>query len=758
MSRLISVGVVATALMIVSVAGSAMPVTPGAGQPVFGNVKDTAGAPLSDAQVIIPALNKSTSTSEAGSFTFTGLPAGTYHVATILIGYSPGHGDVTVTAAAAAVQLDIVMHRAGAVTQLNAVQVTATPIGTDPRDVAQSTTEISGSALARGLSGSIAQSLSTEPGVSVRNAGPGASAPVIRGLTGERVLVLQDGERAADLSAASSDHTVTIDPLVAQRIEIVRGPASLLYGNNALGGVVNVISNDLPTTIPSHVDGYLSAQGETSTPGGGAALGVTVPVSSNVALVGRLQGRRSDDLRMGGGSKLPNSYNRNYSGVGGLAFANAIISSGVIYRGSRFDYGLPSADQENAHIEGSRNEANARLELGRSFGFFTSTRFSGTAQWYKHDEIEESGAVGTSFDLKTQTIDLLGRTRIGQVSGAIGASGLFRQYSATGEEALTPAADSRTGGIFVYDEIPLRRGGDMEARLPHLQVGGRYDYYAINSRAGAEKFGPARSLTFNNFSGSLGVTMPVTPSVTVAASGARAFRAPTVEELFSNAFHAALGTYDFGNPNLKSETNQGVDAILRVQNRTTTASVSGYYNRINNFISPDIVKDTVIDGESESITVPLNRYRQADASLKGAEGRIESEVASHFVLGLSGDVVRGEFTNGEPLPFMPAARLGGLVRYDDGHYSIDTDYRHGFAQNRVPGAMSENDAGAVATSAYDLFNVAGTYNFVLLGFTHLITLRVDNVLDEKYADASSRIKNFALSSGRNVSLGYRLMF
>ena len=493
MFRSISIGAVLTALMTVSIGGSAAAMTaPDAGQPVTGTVKDTTGAPLSDAQVIIPALNKATSTNEGGSFTFTGLPAGTYHVISILIGYSPGHGDVTVTDAASPVEVNIVMRRAGAVTQLSAVQVTATPIGTDPRDVAQSTTEISGSALARGISGSVAQSLSAEPGVSVRNAGPGASSPVIRGLTGERVLVLQDGERAADLSAASSDHTVTIDPLVAQRIEIVRGPASLLYGNNALGGVVNVISNDLPTTIPSHVDGYLSAQGETSTPGGGAALGLTVPMSSSVALVGRLQGRRSDDLRMGGGSKLPNSYNRSYSGVGGLGFSNDAVSGGVIYRGNKFDYGLPSADQENAHIEGTRNEANARLELGRSFGFFTSTRLGGTAQFYKHDEIEESGAIGTSFDLKTQTVDLLGRTRIGQINGAIGVSGLFRQYKATGEEALTPAADSRTGGDFIYEEIPLKRSDDAEARLPHLQLGGRYDYYAIDSKEGDEKFGPAR--------------------------------------------------------------------------------------------------------------------------------------------------------------------------------------------------------------------------------------------------------------------------
>lgn len=727
-------------------------------QPVVGTVQDSTGRPLSDAQVIIPALNRVTTTNEAGSFTFTGLPAGTYHIVTILIGYSTGHGDVTVTEAAAPEPITIVMRAASAVTQLSAVQVTATPIGTDPRDVAQSTTEISGRALARGLSGSVAQSLSREPGISVRNAGPGSSAPVIRGLSGERVLVLQDGERAGDLSATSPDHAVSIDPLIAQRIEVVRGPASLLYGNNALGGVVNVISNDLPTTIPTHVDGYLSAQSESATPGGGAAFGITVPLSSTLAIVGRAQGRSTDDLEVGGPGTLANSYNKTFSGAAGIGFASGSNSGGLLYRGNRFDYGLPSAHDERVHIEGSRNEANARLELGGSLGFFTSTRLSSTAQWYEHEEIEESGEIGTRFDLKTQTIDLLGRTRVGAVAGALGGSALFRQYQPTGEEAVTPGADTRSAGLFLYEEIPLWSGVDPESRIPRIQLGGRYDYYSIEPKVGDEKFATARSRNFNNFSGSVGISYPLTQIVTVAASAARAFRAPTVEELFSNGFHHAAGTYDIGNPDLVSETNQGFDAIVRAQSPRVTGQVSAYYNRVGNFISPNIVGDTAMDHEGELELVPLNKFRQADATLKGAEGRIEGEVARRVVLGVVGDVVRGEFTDGEPLPFMPAARLGGLVRLEGSRFSVDADYRHAFAQDRVPEPVGEEDPAAVATGAYDLFNLAGTYSFAVKGLTHAITLRVDNLFDEEYREATSRLKSFAFGAGRNISLGYRLLF
>lgn len=727
-------------------------------QPVTGTVQDTAGRPLSDAQVIIPALNRVTTTNEAGSFTFTGLPAGTYHIVTILIGYATGHGDVTVTDAAPPPAITIVMRRASAVTQLSAVQVTATPIGTDPRDVAQSTTEISGGALARGLSGSVAQSLSREPGIAVRNSGPGSSAPVIRGLSGERVLVLQDGERAGDLSATSPDHAVSIDPLIAQRIEVVRGPASLLYGNNALGGVVNVISNDLPTTIPTHIDGYLTAQSESVTPGGGAAFGITVPISSTVAIVGRAQGRSTDDLRVGGGGSLANSYNKTFSGAAGIGFATGSNSGGLLYRGNRFEYGLPSAHDENVHIEGRRNELNGRLELGGSLGFLTSVRIGSTAQWYEHEEIEESGEIGTSFDLKTQTLDLLGRTRLGPVAGAIGTSGLFRQYQAVGEEAVTPGADTRSGGVFLYQEIPLWAGVDPESRIPRIQLGARYDYYSIESTASDDKFGPARSRTFNNFSGSVGVSYPVTQTVTVAASAARAFRAPTVEELFSNGFHHAAGTYDIGNPDLRSETNQGFDAIVRAQSPRVTGQLSAYYNKVGDFISPNIVGDTAIDDEGVLESVPLNRFRQANATLRGAEGRVEVEVAPKLVFGAVGDVVRGKFTGGEPLPFIPAARLGGLARFEEGPFSFDADYRHAFAQDRVPAPAGEEDPAAVPTAAYDLFNLAGTYSFAARGLTHAITLRVDNVLDERYREATSRLKSFAFGAGRNISLAYRLLF
>jgi iron complex outermembrane receptor protein len=731
----------------------------GAPAPVVrGIVVDSAGRPIGDVQVIVNALNRIAVTNDSGRFVIAALPPGTYHLTAVQLGYRPGHADVVVPTAGADVSLRIVLSRATAITTLSAVQVTATPVGTDPREVAQSTTEVSGAQLSRNLTSTVAQTLASEPGLAVRYNGPAASAPVIRGLSGERVLVLQDGERAGDLSATSADHAVTIDPLVAQRIEVVRGPASLLYGNNALGGVVNVISNDLPTTIPEHVDGYLNLSAESGTSGGAGAAGVTVPVTSSLALVGRGQLRSSGDLRMGKGMKLQNTYLRNRSGVAGLGYIGSDLIAGLLYRGYGSDYGLPTPDTDYVHIRSSRHEVSGRTELASPVGIFTSLRLNGAGQWYGHDEIEKTGAIGTSFKLRTQTVDALGRTLFGTVNGAVGASGTFRQYSATGEEALTPAANSNSGGIFVYEEFPLGGNVDPHARVPKLQVGGRYDVYAITTKTGNPKFGPGRSLNFNNVSGSLGVSVPVADGVTVGVSAARAFRAPTVEELFSNAFHAAVGTYDVGNPNLKSETNQGLDAVLRAESRHLTGQLSGYYNRVSNFITPNIVKDTLIDQGGVPTRVPLNRFSQADATLRGLEGRLEVEALPSTVVGLLGDIVRGQLASGAPLPFMPAARLGGLARYDGKEYQLDAEYRHAFAQERVPAAVAQGDPSAVATAAYDLVNLSATYNFTATGRLSSITLRADNLLDKQYREATSRIKNFAFNPGRSVALVYRMLF
>ena len=732
---------------------------PTTGPLLRGTVKDSAGAALANVQVIVTSLNRTTTTNDSGRFTFAALPAGTYHLSSLLIGYAPGHADVVVPGTGSDISVTIVMRPT--ILQLASVQITATPLGTDPRDVPQATIDLTGQALARQIGPTLAQSLSEQPGISVRFNGP-ATSPVIRGLQGERVLVLQDGNRAADLSSAAPDHGTSVDPLAAQRIEVVRGPASLLYGNQALGGVVNVITNDIPTAIPSHVEGSFAATSESVNPGAAATLGLTIPVSADFAIVAKGGGRRADDVRMGGGDKLANSFSHNYYGVGGFGFNAGNTSGGLAFREYKFDYGLPSGEGERAKIDGHRHELLGRADIALNNVFLSSVRVSGTAQWYGHAEInQETGATNTSFDLKTQTLDVLARTQFNRVSGAVGVSGLFKQYAALGDEALTPAANSNGVGGFLFQEVPLGdTRGNADALVPKLQIGGRFDAYRIDVKPGDQKFSAfVDTHNYNEVSGSVGLSYPLSSGVTLAVNVARAFRAPSVEELSSNAFHAAAGTFDIGNPRLKSEVNQGVESLLRFESHGATGQVATYWNSIQNFITPNIVKDTTIDSEDGLTTVPLNRISQADARLRGVEGQFEAEVAPRIVLGAMGDVVRGELTaSGEPLPFMPAARLGGLARWDDGRFTVQGQYRHAFAQTRVPAAASEDDPSGISAPAYNLLSASIGWTLTAGSQVNSITLRADNILDEKYIDATSRLKRFAFNPGRNVSLVYRVLF
>jgi iron complex outermembrane receptor protein len=713
---------------------------------VVGTVHDAEGRPLPSVQVVVGKLNRGTVTDAQGRF-FLRLPRGEYHLDAILIGYAPAHAQVVVPASGPDVQTRLTMKLSAV--DLPSLEVTASPTAREPLAVPQATTQVSGKVLERNLAGTLAATIQSQPGLAVRYAGPAASAPVIRGLSGERVLVLENGQRAGDLSGQSADHSVSIDPLAATRIEVIRGPASLLYGSSALGGVVNVISNTIASSVPSQATGYFVAQGETVTPGGAMTGAITLPVGSRWALSARGGGRRTDDQRVGGGDILDNTYFRNYYGTGSLGYIGTQSDGGVAYEGYAFNYGLPAAADDaeaGIHIEGHRHQAQARADRHFSQGAITALNLEGTAQWYVHDEIESSGEIGTTFNLRTQTAQLVANTATNRLSGALGISGLFKQYEATGEEALTPPANSLTGGAFFFQELAL--GADAE-HAAKLQFGGRYDWYRIDSKEGEEKFGPARGRDFTAFSGSVGLSVPIGNSVSLGLSLARAFRAPTVEELFANGFHAALGSFDVGNPDLDAETNTGLDGVLRAQSGRINAQLAGYYNRVNDYITPTIVGDTVTD---EGEAVPLTIYTQADASIAGLEGQIEGEVMRNVVLGIMGDWLRGKFRDGGgDLPFMPAARLGSSIRWDNGRFSLSTEYRHAFEQDHV----AENE---VVAEAYDLLNLSARTNMIAGGRTHSITIRADNVLDEKYRDATSRIKDFALNPGVNYSLVYRVQF
>lgn len=715
---------------------------------VIGVVQDTAGVPLSNVQVVVSGASRSALTDERGEFIFKGLPAGTYHLDLIRIGYSSAHQVVTVPASGPDVRVTIVMHVA--TVRLSSVNVTATPTGTDPLDVTQATVQLSGKELQRALGTSIGTTLAKEPGMATRFNGPMAATPVIRGLTGERVLVLQDGDRAGDLSSAAADHMNAVDPSSAERIEVIRGPASLLYGNNALGGVVNVISSDIPTTIPSRFSGYVLGQGESATPGGVVNAGVTVPLNERFAFTLRGGARDFSNMRVGGGATQDNTNGNTQNGTVGAGYVGPHAQVGVVYRQMDFNYGLPHADGDEAvRIDGVRRSTALQGTFHTGLAALPSVRVDQTVQWYNHGEIEETGAVGTRFRLNTQTTNVTARTELGRATGAIGVQGLFRQYQPTGDEAFTPAANNDNIAAFVYQELALT-GSE---RSPKLQVGARLDRFSIDTRPGdqASRFGSPVSRSFNNLAGSVGLSLPVAEGVSFTANASRGFRAPAVEELYANGFHAAVGTFDVGNANLKAEKATGLESAIRVQNAKSFGSLGVYLNRIDDYITPVANGTEDVDGN----LVPKVTFAGRNAQLAGVEGQFETKLVGKLVGGAMGDYTRASIrgTN-DVLPFIPAGRLGGSLRYDDGKLSFGGDVRRVFKQDRVT-----NDELDVPTAAYTLVDLSASYLLTVKGRqVHSITFRVDNALDEAYRDATSRIKRFAYNPGRNIALVYKVLY
>lgn len=722
--------------------------------PLVGRVVDTAGAGLARAQVVVAATGQVTETDSEGRFLLRGLPAGRHRLRVSLLGYSPVERVVEIPAAGGsggapggAVAPELVIALAATPLALPELQVTGTVSGRDPMALTQSTAQLSGKQLERELGTTLAESLRHQPGLAVRYNGPAAAAPVVRGLTGDRILVLQDGQRSADLSGSADDHGVTIDPLAAQRIEVVRGPAALLYGNNALGGVVNVISGDLPNTLPVGPSWLVGVQSESAYPGISGTATASVPLGESWVLNARGGARTTGDVRIGRdselGDRLENTSARNHQGALGLGYVSDRVVAGVAAKFYDFRYGIPvPPEADPVELGGRRYEGSARFEWSTPTALFPSLRLEGTVQDYAHDEVDvPSGEVMQSFALGTQTLNLtLQQGRLGPfVEGAWGISGIARDYAATGPAALTPPAHSHSFGVFGFQELALTDDG------PALQLGGRYDLYRIESTA-SERFTEAHANRFGAYSGSVGLRIPLAAGVSLGASYARSFRAPTVEELFSGAYHAGTGAFEYGDPGLRAERGRGLEGVLRVRTGSLNGQFAVYRNAIDHYIHLTARGDTIVDGAA----VPVLTYTQDHATLTGAEASLEWAAAPTVVVMIMGDVVRGELRDGTPLSYLPPTRLGAELRWDDGTYSLGGGIHHEFRQDRI-GPADERP-----TDAHTSFRISAGIRRRVGNTTHSLTLRGDNLANRLHREATSRIKDFAPNPGRNISVLYRL--
>lgn len=667
-------------------------------------------------------------------------------------------------------------------------------------DLLAGTSVVSGDELVRDIRGQIGDTLTRVPGVSATSFSPGASRPVLRGFQGERVRVLTDGLGSLDVSNTSADHAVTIDPLTAERIEVLRGPAVLLFGSQAIGGAVNVIDRRIPRTVPEngfHVDAigtYGSAADERS---GGAAADFALTPQIVVHVDGSY--RKTDDLRTGGyilskplraeqlaiaaeetaeghldeaaeatalanqRGRLPNSGTETYTLGGGVALINDGGSLGFSVGYYDTKYGVPerpsaghdhgAGDEEAGHggvtIGMKQWRADMRGEVNVGGGFLDKIRVRAGFADYEHTEFE-GAAVGTVFN--SEAIE--GRLELVQANrggwrGVIGFQGLTRNFSAVGEEAFVPPNTTAQYGVFALQEVNLGKLG--------LEFAGRYEHTDVRSNAvriGLDEDAPLTRVArgFDAFSGAVGLSYEAAPELKIGINGSRAVRAPSGEELFSNGPHIATQAYEVGNPNFALEKSWGLELYARGRAGPVRFQVSAYANWFDNYIYEN---DTGTRFENDEFDLPIFQYLQADARYYGIEGEISATLLRSGDFSLSGnlvaDYVNAELGNGSPVPRIPPLRvLGGLDASYNG-FGGRIEVEHSTRQSRVASFETE-------TPAFTLVNASLTWHpFGEKRETALI-LSANNLFDVEARRHASFTKDFVPLAGRDIRVAARVSF
>jgi iron complex outermembrane receptor protein len=747
-----------------------------AGGTVTGTVKfEASGAPVHGATVIVIGARRTATTNATGTFELTNVPAGTFEVIAQREHFSAARQSVTVVAG----QTATVEFLLSIETVHENVTVTASASGTATTfESFNAITSLDSVELARNIGTSLADALAGAPGVSKRSFGPGSGRPIIRGFDGDRVLIMQDGIRTGDLSSQSGDHGVSIDAAGLDRLEVVKGPATLLYGSNAIGGVVNAISpQDAFRTHP-----FVGSLG-----------GLTFDASSAdeaVGANGSIQyGSGGWTIWAGGGSRrsgdystpegtVDNSASRLQSGRLGFGYVGtrAFFSAGVTVEDARF--GIPFAglfhghghddhdDHDDDHDDHDDDEHSADIDIAslrRDFRFDVGARnltntFFDTAKLtfaftnYTHDELEiEDGIeeLGTNFKNNTATLRAeLEQKRRGRLTGRMGAEWFRRDFKATGEEALAPATIQNALAAFVYEEMDFGRY--------RLQFGARAERtaYDVSARPDDDddhddhdhgEAPPVRDRAFTAVSGSFGLhtTIGTTGAFVVNLSGAS--RAPALEELYNFGPHVGNLAFEIGNPNLEIERTLGIDVSLRSRHAKAHGEVNLFAYNISNFVFLDL-HDDLIDGLREA------EFEQADARFIGMDAAGSLDLHPRLHLHGSASYVRAKLTDSnEFLPRIPAFTARVEVDVPVGNLKFGPEFVFTAAQNNV-------FSGETTTAGSTIINLGATYLMARGHATHIVAFKAYNLTNETHRLHTSFVKDLAAEMGRGVKLTYAVKF
>lgn len=655
-------------------------------------------------------------------------------------------------------------------------------------DVLAGTSVIEIEEIQRNLNGQLGEVLAKLPGVSATSFSPGASRPVLRGFQGERVRILVDGLGTADVSNTSADHATTIEPLTAERIEVLRGPAVLLFGNQAIGGAVNVIDKRIPRRVPSesfHLDALIAA--DTASDLRNAAGSLDIPLSPNFVVHVDGSYRNSDDLEIGGfqvapelraelleeaeeeeaegefeeaeelreaaeqRGVIPNTATETYTiNAGASIFSgDSVFGASIGYYNT--DYGVPGRPGAGHHHgeEGEEGEeegeeivtigveqlrADALADIALGDGFFEKLKVRLGYSDYTHTEFE-GDEVGTVFDAESFEARVeLAQSDTGPSTGAFGAQYTYRDFAAIGEEAFVAPNTTNQFALFGLQEFGP---GPFQ-----LETGVRLEFTEVES----EPLGVSRS--FTNFSGALGFVYETDDALRAGVNFSRVERAPSAEELFAGGPHIATQQFEIGDPNLRSEAAWGLEGFVRGQVGDANLSLAVYRQWFDNYIYLSA------NGEEED-ELPVFLILQQDADYFGIEGELSFPLyrtgSSSVIADLRASYIDAELGDGTAVPRIPPVELLGALEYQSDAFDVRGEVQWFGQQDDV-------DAFETPTDSFTLVNFSVAWRPMPDFENVTLVLNADNVFDVIGRRHASFTKDFVPLAGRNFKASVRFSF
>jgi iron complex outermembrane receptor protein len=729
-------------------------------QTIQGIVRSS-GSPVVGATVKLLELDRADRTDSRGEFRFPDVPHGTYRVYVGVTGYVAVTDTVHLTGSTAS--LNFTLTRSAI--PLKEIVVSASPTPRLSDEEYQPTESKSQVDLDNSPGSSFAEKISDLPGVNARWNGSAAARPILRGLGDNEVLVLENGLRIGDIATFDPAHATPIDALSIAQIDVVRGPATLLYGSSTIGGIVNVITNTVP--VPSdHLlsgTGALEANSVNSEYGGYTN---TVYTSGGSAFHVSAGGIHATNIGIPAGiysdpasgmpfslHTIPQSDDRTQEEGAGYSYQGTFGSVGVGAKHFQTNYGIPglppnpnwlNVPPTTSRIHQQRNTVELRALVDR-------IKIDAAYDDYLHSEFptsQDSTGVSDPQANHFHKVEFNGilqfeQPHAGALSGTVGLFTDVQDLTIEGQQPLGPNSRTTDVAAYAYEEY-------LVARRTRLQAGVRYDYNQIQTRP----FAQSRDSTFqtihqsrnsNAVTASVGAVQQFTSGLSGSLSLARSFRAPTVQELFANGLDAASGTYSVGAAGLGPEVGYGIDAAFRGTFANATFELTPYVNFINHYIFGFLTGDTIRG-------FPVRQFSASDARLMGFEAVATVSPIRYIAFRASTDYVNAENTQlHEPLPFIPPLR--GLFRatYQDARYMGLIEWRGAASQTRL-------GPGDTPTSGYAIYNLGVGVRLTQGGVVHNISLHLDNALNRDYRDAVSVLKDFVPQPGRGVRLNYEILY